>query len=162
MHYEFWRLALPKWPRQLTPKQVFSKIILLPSTIHIQLWNHILFYYRVSQSTITFRIKSTLFTLCLCMKCILAQYKYIWCFILYTSYECFLEGHIRWFNTWPVYSLFHNTYNLWVTRNRNRNGDHVKKIGSQIEVRGFSEGQGEENGLPHAGQGLAEVQVLWW
>ena len=33
-------------------------------------------------------------------------------------------------------------------------------IGSQIEVKGFAKGQGEENGLPHAGQGLAEVQVL--
>ena len=36
----------------------------------------------------------------------------------------------------------------------------MKKIGSQIEVKGLAKGQGEGNGLPHAGQGLAEVQVL--
>ena len=36
----------------------------------------------------------------------------------------------------------------------------VKKIGAQIEVKGGTKGQGEAKGLPHAGQGLAEVQVL--
>ena len=36
----------------------------------------------------------------------------------------------------------------------------MKKIGSQIEVKGLAKGQGEGNGLPHAGQGLVEVQVL--
>ena len=36
----------------------------------------------------------------------------------------------------------------------------MKKIGAQIEVKGGAKGQGEVNGLPHAGQGLAKVQVL--
>ena len=30
----------------------------------------------------------------------------------------------------------------------------------QIEVEGRAKGPGEGNGLPHAGQGLAQVQVL--
>jgi hypothetical protein len=45
-------------------------------------------------------------------------------------------------------------------RNRIRKGVLVKKIGSQIEVKCLAGGQGEGNGLPYAGQGLAEVQVL--
>ena len=36
-----------------------------------------------------------------------------------------------------------------------RKGVHMKKIGAQIEVECGAKGQGEENGLPHAGQGLA-------
>ena len=58
-------------------------------------------------------------------------------------------------------SLFNYAYNLWVTNNVIRKGVQVKKIGSQIEVKGLAKGQGEGNGLPRAGQGLAEVQVLW-
>ena len=57
-------------------------------------------------------------------------------------------------------SLFHHVYNLCVTRNIIRKGVQVKKIGAQIEVKGGAKGQGEGNGLPHAGQGLAKVQVL--
>ena len=30
----------------------------------------------------------------------------------------------------------------------------------QIEVKGLAKGQGGGNGLPHVGQGIAEVQVL--
>ena len=56
--------------------------------------------------------------------------------------------------------FFHNVYNLCVTRNIIRKGVHVKKIGAQIEVKGGAKGQGEVNGLPHAGQGLAKVQIL--
>ena len=40
--------------------------MLLSVPKHIQLWNHMVFYYMGSQSTITFGIKSILFTLCLC------------------------------------------------------------------------------------------------
>ena len=36
----------------------------------------------------------------------------------------------------------------------------MKKIGVQVEVEGGAKGQGEGTGLPHAGQGLAEVQAL--
>ena len=102
--------------------------ILLSVSNHIQLWNHMVFYYLGSQSTIPFGIKSTLFTLCICMKLILAHYRCIWCFILYTSYGCFFEVHLRWFNRWPVCSLFHNAYNLWVTRNITRKWVQMKKI----------------------------------
>ena len=31
LYYKFWSLTLPKWPRQITPNYVFSKIISLPS-----------------------------------------------------------------------------------------------------------------------------------
>ena len=145
---------------------IFDLLEILFSVLnHIQLWNHILFYYMVSQSTITFGIKSTLFTLCLCMKLILAHYKYIWCFILYTSYAigygCFFERHLRWFNRWTMSNLIHNAYNLWVTRNRIRKRFQVRKSLSLIVVKGLAKGQGEGNVLPHAGQGLAEVQELW-
>ena len=46
------------------------------------------------------------------------------------------------------------------TRTIIRKGIQVKKIGAQIEVKGGATGQREGNGLPHAGQGLAKVQVL--
>ena len=36
----------------------------------------------------------------------------------------------------------------------------MTKIGGQIEVKGGAKGQEEGNGLIHAGQGLAKVQVL--
>ena len=39
-------------------------------------------------------------------------------------------------------------------------GVQVKKIGAQIEIEYPVKGQGERNGLPHAGQGLAEVKVM--
>ena len=35
----------------------------------------------------------------------------------------------------------------------------MKKIGAQIEVESITKGQGERDGLPHAGKGLTEVQV---
>ena len=79
---------------------------ILPSVSnYIQLWNGMVFHYMGSQSTITFGIKATLFTLCLCMKLILVPYRYIWCLILYTSYGRFFDGHVRWFNRWPVTML---------------------------------------------------------
>ena len=56
-----------------------------------------------------------------------------------------------------VCSLFHNSHNVWVTRNIIRKGVQVKKIGAQIEVKYPAKGQGERNGLPYASQGLAEV-----
>ena len=72
---------------------IFSLLkILFSFSNHIHLWNHMVFYYMGSQSTMTLGIKSTLFTLCLCMKLILAHYIYIWYFIVYTSYGCFFEG----------------------------------------------------------------------
>ena len=80
--------------------------ILLSVSNHIQLWSHMVLYYMGSQSTIIFGIKSTLFTLCLRMKLILAHYSYIWCFILYTSYGCFFEGHLRWFNRYLCVVFF--------------------------------------------------------
>ena len=36
----------------------------------------------------------------------------------------------------------------------------VKKFCAQIEIECRAKGQGERNGLPHAGQGLAKVQLL--
>ena len=79
----------------------------------IQLWNHIVFYYLGSQFSITFGIKSTLITFCLCMKLIISHYRYEWCLMLYISYGCcFFEGHLRWFNRWPVCICFHKAYNL--------------------------------------------------
>ena len=51
-------------------------------------------------------------------------------------------------------------YNLWVTRNIIEKVVQVKKIGAKIEVEYRAKGQGEGNGLPHAGQDLAKVQVL--
>ena len=43
-------------------------------------------------------------------------------------------------------SLFHNAYSVRVTRNLIRKGVQVKKIGSQIEVKGLAKDQGEGNG----------------
>ena len=54
-----------------------------------------------------FGIKSTLFTLCLRIKLMLVPYRYVGCFIGYTSYGCLFDGHLRWFNRRPVCSLFH-------------------------------------------------------
>ena len=66
------------------------------------------------------------------MKLILTHYRYIWRFIVYTSYGFFFDGHLRWFNKWPMCSLFHNVYNLWVTRNIITKGVQVKKFGAKI------------------------------
>ena len=56
--------------------------------------------------------------------------------------------------------VFHNVYELCVTRKIIRKGVQVKKIGAQIELKGGAKGQGEGNGLIHASQGLATVQLL--
>ena len=94
-----------------------------------------------------FRIKSTLFTIFSCMKLILTYYRYIWCFIVYTSYGCFFEGHLRWFNRWLMCSLFHNVYNL-ESQGTSLEGVQVKKFGAQIKVKDGAMCQGEGNGLP--------------
>ena len=56
----------------------------------------VLFYgFLIHRVYIFFNIKSTMFTLCLCLKLILTHYRYIWCFIVYAFYGCFFDGHVR-------------------------------------------------------------------
>ena len=112
---------------------VFTTFLSLPSVCLISIW--------VLYSQFTFWIISTRFTLYLCKKFILTHYRYIWCFIVYTSYGCFFEGHLRWFNRWPMWNLFHNVYNLCVIWTFIRKGVQVKKIGAQIEVESITNGQ---------------------
>jgi hypothetical protein len=123
--------------------------------------NHILlcFIIWVLNLQQLFRLKSTLFTVFSCMKLILTHYRSIWCFIVYTSYGCFFEGHLRWFNRWPLCSLFHNVYNLRVTRNIIRGGSS-EEVWCPDLGKGWSQGSGRRKWTAHAGQGLVKVRVL--
>ena len=157
-----WHLELNSWLIHHQSRDSTTWAIVLTSIKGIQslsLWNDMVFYYMGSQSTFIFRIEYTQFTHCLCKKLILGHYRYILYLILNSSYGCFFEG-IWWFNRWHVCSLFHNAFYLWVTRNIIRREVKVKKIGFQIKVKGLAMGPREGNGLSHAGQGLAEVQIL--
>ena len=49
----------------------------------------------ISNISLFVKIHSAVFTLFLCMKLILVFNRYIWCFIVYTSYGCFCDVHLR-------------------------------------------------------------------